>query len=230
MKEEMPERGGAWPKERGRSTTKHQTTSSRCTPQRSLVAGYSALMQWPGSLKRERMPEPQPSSSTPSGLMPTQSPAQKNTKLKLKSIVQKVPPKQPDTQPTSGWQPDRALPYHSIAEKLEDFMQYIMQSGLMVRDHFIAEIDDLIIFGHERSRVGVVQGKPLHLPSHSSTTWDESAVPRRHTTTWIPPRVSKLLHRGPQGKLPSVVALLAGTTPVLQGCQIPISIQRTTLS
>ena len=29
-------------------------------------------------------------------------------------------------------------------------MNYIMQSGLMVHDHFIAEIDDLMIFGHER--------------------------------------------------------------------------------
>ena len=83
--------------------------------------------------------------------MPTQSPAQKNTKLKLKSIVQKVPPKQPDTCPTSSWQPDRTLPYYSMAEKLEDFMHYIMQSRLMVHDHFIAEIDDLMIFGHEQS-------------------------------------------------------------------------------
>ena len=40
-----------------------------------------------------------------------------------------------------------------MAEKLEDFMNYIMQSGLMVRDHFIAEIDDLMIFGHERSSI-----------------------------------------------------------------------------
>ena len=77
------------------------------------------------------------SSSTPSGLMPTQSPTQKNTKLKLKSIVHKVPPKEPEACTTSGWQPDRAPPYHSMAEKLEDFMNYIMQSGLMVCDHFI---------------------------------------------------------------------------------------------
>ena len=40
-----------------------------------------------------------------------------------------------------------------MAEKPEDFMHYIMQSGLMVRDHFIAEIDDLMIFGHERSSI-----------------------------------------------------------------------------
>ena len=94
------------------------------------------------------MPAPQPSGSTP-----TQSLAQKNTKLKLKSVVQKQPPKQPDACPTSGWQPDRALPYHSMAEKLEDFMHYIMQSGLMVREHFNAEIDDLMIFGHEQSSI-----------------------------------------------------------------------------
>ena len=90
-----------------------------------------------------------PSSSTPSGLTLTQCPAQKNTKLKLKSIVHKVPPKEPETSAASSWQPDRAPPYHSMAEKPEDFMNYIMQSGLMVRDHFIVEIDDLMIFGHE---------------------------------------------------------------------------------
>ena len=146
--EEMPKRGGALPKERGRSTAKHQTTSSRWTPERLLAAGYSALAQWPGSLKQERMPVPQPTRSTP-----TQSPAQKNTKLKLKLVVQKSPPKQPDSHPTSGWQPDRALPYHSMAEKPEDFMHYIMQSGLMVHEHFITEIDDLMIFGHECSSI-----------------------------------------------------------------------------
>ena len=43
--EEMPERGGAQPKERGRSMAKHQTTFSRHTPERSLAAGYSALAQ-----------------------------------------------------------------------------------------------------------------------------------------------------------------------------------------
>ena len=43
--EESPERGGTRPKERGRSTAKHQTTSSRCTPERLLAAGYSALVQ-----------------------------------------------------------------------------------------------------------------------------------------------------------------------------------------
>ena len=41
--EEMPERGGAWPKERGRSTIKHQTTSSRQTPERSLAVGVFYL-------------------------------------------------------------------------------------------------------------------------------------------------------------------------------------------
>ena len=85
--------------------------------------------------------------------MPTQSPTQKNTKLKLKSIVQKVPPKQLDAHPTGSWQPDRASPYHSMAEKPEDFMHYIMQLGLMVCDHFITEIDDLMIFGHKRSSI-----------------------------------------------------------------------------
>ena len=149
--EEMPERGGAQPKERGRSTAKHQTTSSRHTPERLLVAGYSTLMQRPGSLKRERTPVPQLSSSMPSGLMLTQSPAQKNTKLK--SIVHKVMPKEPEAHATSGWQPDRALSYHSMAKKLEDFMHYIMQSGLMVCNHFLTEIDDLMIFGHERSSI-----------------------------------------------------------------------------
>ena len=133
--EEMPERGGTLPKERGRSMVKHQTTSSRCTLERSLAAGYSTLMQQPGSLKWERTPVPQPSSSTPSRSTPTQSPAQKNTKLKLKSIVHKVPSKEPEACATSGWQPDRASPYHSMAEKLEDFIHYIMQSGLMVHDH-----------------------------------------------------------------------------------------------
>ena len=149
--EEMPERGGARPKERGRSTAKHQTTSSRHTPERSLAAGYSTLMQRPGSLKQERTPVPQPSSSMPSGSTLTQSPTQKNTKLK--SIVHKVPPKELEAHATSGWQPDRALPYHSMAEKPEDFMHYIMQSGLMVRYHFLMEIDDLMIFGHERSSI-----------------------------------------------------------------------------
>ena len=147
----MPERGGAQPKERGRSTAKYQTTSSRCTPERSLAAGYSTLTQQPGSLKWERMPVPQPSSSMPSGSMLTQSPTQKNTKLK--SIVHKVPPKEPEAHATSGWYPDRALPYHSMAEKPEDFMHYIMQSGLMVRDHFLMEIDNLMIFGHEQSSI-----------------------------------------------------------------------------
>ena len=106
-------------------------------------------MQWPGSLKQERTPAL--SSSTASGSTPTQSPAQKNTKLK--SIVHKVPPKEPEACTTSGWQPDRAPPYQLMAEKSEDFMNYIMQSGLMVHNHFIAEIDDLMIFGHERSSI-----------------------------------------------------------------------------
>ena len=94
------------------------------------------------------MPAPQPSRSTL-----TQSPTQKNTKLKLKSVVQKAPPKQLDVCATSGWQPDRAPPYHSMAKKPEDFMHYIMQSGLMVRKYFNEEIDDLIIFGHEWSSI-----------------------------------------------------------------------------
>ena len=144
----MLERGGTRPKERGSSTVKHQTTSSRQTLERSLAVGYSTLMQCPGSLKQERTPAP--SSSTPSGSTPTQSPTQKNTKLKLKSIVHKVPPEEPEAHTTSGWQPDGALPYHSMAEKPEDFMNYIMQSGLMVCDHFIAEIDNLMIFSHEQ--------------------------------------------------------------------------------
>ena len=79
--------------------------------------------------------------------MPTQSPAQKNTKLK--SIVHRVPPKELEAHTTSSWQPDRAPPYHSMAKKPEDFMHYIMQSGLMVRDHFLTEIDNLMIFGHK---------------------------------------------------------------------------------
>ena len=110
--EETPERGGARPKERGRSMVKHQTTSSRQTPERSLAVGYSTLTQCPSSLKQERTPAP--SSSTPSGSMLTQSPAQKNTKLKMKLIVHKVPPKEPEAHATSGWQPDRAPPYHSV--------------------------------------------------------------------------------------------------------------------
>ena len=126
---------------------KHQTTSSRQTPERSLAVGYSTLTQCPSSLKQERMPGP--SSSTPSRSMLTQSHTQKNTKLKLKSIVHKVPPKELETLAASGWQPDRAPPYHSMAEKPEDFMNYIMQSGLMVHDHFIVEIDNLMIFSHE---------------------------------------------------------------------------------
>ena len=32
-------------------------------------------------------------------------------------------------------------------------MHYIMQSGLMVHEHFIAEIDNLMIFGHEQLRI-----------------------------------------------------------------------------
>ena len=40
-----------------------------------------------------------------------------------------------------------------MAEKPEDFMNYIMQSGLMVCNHFIAEIDNLMIFGHEWSSI-----------------------------------------------------------------------------
>ena len=110
--------------------------------------GYSALAKQPRSLKRERMPPPQLSGSTP-----TQSPAQENTKLKLKSVVQKPPPNQLDAHPTGSWQPDRVLPYHSMAENPEDFMHDIMQSGLMVREHFNAEIDDLMIFGHKRSSI-----------------------------------------------------------------------------
>ena len=153
QREETPKRGGASPKERGRSTAKHQTTSSRHTPERSLAVGYSTLTQQPGSLKWERMPVPQLSSSTTSRSTLTQSPTQKNTKLKLKSIVHKVPPKELEARATSSWQPDRALPYLSMAKKLEDFMHYIMQSGLMVHDHFIMEIDDLMIFGHERSSI-----------------------------------------------------------------------------
>ena len=94
------------------------------------------------------MPAPQLSGSTP-----TQSPAQKNTKLKLKSVVQKAPPKQLDACTTGGWQPDRAPPYHSMAKKPEDFMHYIMQSGLMVHEYFNAEIDNLMIFGHEQSSI-----------------------------------------------------------------------------
>ena len=94
------------------------------------------------------MPVPQLSGSTP-----TQSPAQKNTKLKLKSVVQKPPPNQLDAHPTGSWQQHKAPPYHSMAEKPEDFMHYIMQSGLMVREHFNAEIDDLMTFGHERSSI-----------------------------------------------------------------------------
>ena len=123
-REEMPERGGTRPKERGRSMVKHQTTSSRQTLERSLAVGYSTLMQCPGSLKRERTPAP--SSSTPSRSMPTQSLTQKN--MKLKSIVHKVPPKEPEARATSDWQPNRAPPYHSMAKKPEDFMNYIMQS------------------------------------------------------------------------------------------------------
>ena len=76
QQEETPERGGAQPKERGRSMVKHQTTSSRQTPERSLAVGYSSLTQRPSSLKRERTPAP--SSSTATGSMPTQSPTQKN--------------------------------------------------------------------------------------------------------------------------------------------------------
>ena len=128
--------------------SKHQTASSRGTPERSLVVGYSALVQQPRSLKQERMPAPQPS-----GSMPTQSLAQKNTKLK--SVVYKPPPKQQqqDVCLMSNWQPDRALPYHSIAEKPEDFMQYIMQSGILVHEHFDTEIDDLMYFCHEWSSI-----------------------------------------------------------------------------
>ena len=74
-------------------------------------------------------------------------------KLKLKSVVQKPSPKQPDAHPTSGWYPDRAPPYYSMAEKLEDFMQYIMQWELMVHKHFTTEIDDLMFFGHEWSSI-----------------------------------------------------------------------------
>ena len=114
-----------------------------------MAAGYSTLTQHSSSLKWERTPAP--SSSTAMGLMPTQSPAQKN--MKLKSIVCKVPPKEPEAHATSGWQPDRAPPYHSMAEKPEDFMNFIMQSRLMVCDHFIAEIDDLMIFSHKHSSI-----------------------------------------------------------------------------
>ena len=114
-----------------------------------MAVGYSTLTQCTGSLKWERTPVP--SSSTATGLMQTQSPTQKNTKLK--SIVQKVPPKELEAHTTSSWQPDRALPYHSMAKKPEDFMNYIMQSGLMVPDHFIEEIDNLMIFGHEQSSI-----------------------------------------------------------------------------
>ena len=124
---------------------RHQTISSRHTPDRLFVVGYSALAQRLESLKRERTPMPQAS-----GSMPTQSPAQKNMKLKLKSVVHKPLPKQPDAHPTGGWQPDRAPPYHSMADRLEEFMQYIMQLGMMAHEYFSAEIDDLMFFGHEQ--------------------------------------------------------------------------------
>ena len=92
------------------------------------------------------MPVPQPLGSTP-----TQSQVQKN--MKLKSVVYKPPPKQQDAHLMSGWQPDRAPPYHSMGDKPEDFMQYIMQSGALVHEHFDAEIDDLMVFRHERSSI-----------------------------------------------------------------------------
>ena len=92
------------------------------------------------------MPAPQPL-----GSMPTLSPAQKNTKLK--SIVYKPLPKQQDTCLMSSWQPDRAPPYHSMIDKLEDFMQYIMQSGALVCEYYNAEIDDLMVFCHEQSSI-----------------------------------------------------------------------------
>ena len=86
-----------------------------------------------------------------SGSMPTQSPPQKNTKLK--SVVCKPPPKQPDACPTGSWQPDRALPYHSMGDKPEEFMQNIMQLGMMAHEHFSVEIDDLMFFGHKWSSI-----------------------------------------------------------------------------
>ena len=43
--DETPERGGTRPKERGRSMMRQQTIPSKCTPERSLAVGYSALAQ-----------------------------------------------------------------------------------------------------------------------------------------------------------------------------------------
>ena len=238
-REETPERGGAPPKERGRSMVKHQTTSSRWTLERSLAAGYSTLTQCSGSLKRERTPVP--SSSTPSGSMPIQSPTQKNTKLKLKLIVHKVSPKEPEACATSSWQPDRALPYHSMAEKPEDFMNYIKQSGLMVRDHFIAEIDDLMIFGHKRLSIA---WQVVASILYTELAWFNGYP---YTFPVIPPQLERKVldpegaplpecpmesrsHQavGPQGKLPSLVALFAGAAPVLEGHQFPVYLRRTT--
>ena len=38
-------------------------------------------------------------------------------------------------------------------DKPDDFMQYMMQSGTLVCEHYEVQIDDLLLFGHERSSI-----------------------------------------------------------------------------
>ena len=99
--------------------------------------------------KVERTPAPKQPSSTLSRSMPTQSPTQKNTKLKLKWVVQKAPPKEPEACPSSGWQPDRAPPITQWPRswKIYDLHYAVWTHGPRPLHR---EIDDLMIFGHER--------------------------------------------------------------------------------
>ena len=81
---ERESKGGARPKTRGRSETRCCTATSVDTTELSLAKGYSTLTQCPNSLKREStllVP-------TVAGTMPTQSPAQKNSKLKSVMMLQ----------------------------------------------------------------------------------------------------------------------------------------------
>ena len=152
-REEMPERGGAWPQGKGMEYSKTSDHLLQTYP--GEVAG-GGIFYFDTTTRVPKAGENASASTVQLNTVwiNTDSvPTKKNTKLKLKSIVQKVPSKEMEACPTSGWQPDWALPYHSMAEKLEDFMHYIMQSGLMVHDHLITEIDDLMIFGHEQSSI-----------------------------------------------------------------------------
>ena len=140
---ERDDRGGTRPRTRGRSQTRCHTTSSKDTPEYSLVKGYSTLTQCPDSLKRE-----QAQLLAIAAGMPTQSLTQKTSKLK--SIVT-LPPKtkfQVDWL-TDRWQPKRCGPYHLLTTQPEEFLMYIMGFMSLCRDYYEAKFNNLMVFSRE---------------------------------------------------------------------------------